>query len=71
MNYCIIDENNIITNIIVCVDDETAKMLGAVKGYDLAKIGDIYDPYNYRALAEANNKIAELNMLVNTLTGVE
>lgn len=71
MNYCIIDENNIITNIIVCVDDETAKMLGAVKGYDLARIGDLYDPYNYHALAEANNKIAELNMLVNTLTGVE
>ena len=71
MNYCIIDENNIITNIIVCGDDETAKMLGAVKGYDLAQIGDIYDPYNYHALAEANNKIAELNMLVNTLTGVE
>lgn len=71
MNYCIVDENNIITNIIVCGDDETAKMLGAVKGYDLARIGDIYDPYNYHALAEANNKIAELNMLVNTLTGVE
>lgn len=71
MNYCIVDENGIITNIIVCGDDETAKMLGAVKGYDLARIGDLYDPYNYHALIEANNKIAELNILVNTLTGVE
>lgn len=71
MNYCIVDENGIITNIIVCGDDETAKMLGAVKGYDLARIGDRYDPYNYYALAEANQKIYELNTLVNTLTGVE
>lgn len=71
MNYCIVDENNIITNIIVCGDDETAKTLGAVKGYDMARIGDLYDPYNYHALAEANQKIYELNTLVNTLTGVE
>lgn len=70
MNYCIVDENNVITNIIVCADDETAKMLGAVKGYDMARIGDRYDPYNYYALAEANDKIAELNTLVNMLTGV-
>ena len=70
MNYCIIDENNIITNMIVCSDDETAKLLGAVKGYDMARIGDLYDPYNYHALAEANDKIAELNTLVNMLTGV-
>ena len=71
MNYCIVDENGIITNIIICEDDETAKSLGAVAGYPSATIGSQYDPYNYHALAEANNKIAELNMLVNTLTGVE
>lgn len=71
MNYCIVDENGIIANIIVCADDETAKMLGAIKGYDMARIGDLYDPYNYHALAEANQKIYELNTLVNTLTGVE
>ena len=71
MNYCIVDENNIITNIIVCADDEMAKMLGAVKWYDMARIGDRYDPYNYHALVEANQKIYELNTLVNTLTGVE
>lgn len=70
MNYCIVDENNIINNIVVCDDDETAKLLGAVKGYDMARIGDLYDPYNYHALAEANDKIAELNTLVNMLTGV-
>ena len=71
MNYCIVDENGIITNIIICEDDETAKGLGAVAGYPSAAIGSRYDPYNYYALAEANQKIYELNTLVNTLTGVE
>ena len=37
MNYCIVDENNIITNIIVCADDETAKSLGAVQAYDITR----------------------------------
>ena len=60
MNYCIVDENNIITNIIVCSDDETAKGLGAVAGYPSAAIGSRYDPYNYYALAEANQKNNEL-----------
>ena len=32
MNYCIVDENGIMTNIIICEDDETAKSLGAVAG---------------------------------------
>lgn len=71
MNYCIVDENGIITNIIICEDDETAKSLGAVAGYPSAAIGSQYDPYNYYALDEANQKIYELNTLVNTLTGVE
>ena len=70
MNYCIVDENNIITNIIVCADDETAKSLGAVKGYDMARIGDLYDPYNYHALAELKKKVNEQEILINTLTGV-
>ena len=39
--------------------------------YPSAAIGSKYDPYNYYALAEANQKIYELNTLVNTLTGVE
>ena len=39
MNYCIVDENGIITNIIICEDDETAKSLGAVAGYPSATIG--------------------------------
>ena len=70
MNYCIVDENGIITNIIICEDDETAKSLGAVKGYDMARIGDLYDPYNYHALAELKKKVNEQEILINTLTGV-
>lgn len=71
MNYCIVDENNIITNIIVCGDDETAKKIGAVVGYNQAKIGDPYDPYNYYALEELRQKVVEQEALINTLTGVE
>ena len=70
MNYCIIDENGIITNIIVCADDETAKSLGAVAGYPSAVIGDLYDPYNYYALDELKKKVNEQEILINTLTGV-
>ena len=70
MNYCIVDENGIITNIIVCADDETAKSLGAVAGYPSAVIGDRYDPYNYYALDELKKKVNEQEILINTLTGV-
>lgn len=67
MNYCILDENGIITNIIVCDDDATAERMGAVKGYDMARIGELYDPYNYHALTEANSRISELELLINNL----
>ena len=68
MNYCIVDENGIITNIIICEDDETAKSLGAVVGYPSASIGSQYDPYNYQAVTELKSQVADLNLLVNTLT---
>ena len=71
MNYCIVDENGIITNIIICEDDETAKSLGAVAGYPSASIGSKYDPYNYQAVTELKSQVADLNLLVNTLTGTE
>lgn len=70
MNYCIVDENNIIVNIIVCEDDETAKKLGAVSGYPSASLGAKYDPYNYYALEELKKKVNEQEILINTLTGV-
>ena len=70
MKYCIVDSNNIITNIIICDNDESAAALGAVIGYDSAKIGDVYDPYNYYALQKLQRKIGEQEVLINTLTGV-
>ena len=70
MNYCIVDEKGIITNIVICEDDETVKSLGAVAGYPSASIGSKYDPYNYYALDELKKKVNEQEILINTLTGV-
>lgn len=65
MNYCIVDDNNIISNIIVCDDDATAKKMGAISGYDGATIGTKYDPYNYYAVAELKQKLNEQQTLLN------
>ena len=40
MNYCIV-EDGIIVNIIVCEDDATAELFGAVASYEGARIGDV------------------------------
>lgn len=71
MKYCIVDENNIITNIIVCEDEESAEKLGTKPYYDGAVIGGEYDSYNYRAVMELRQKVEELNMLISALTGTE
>lgn len=44
MNYCIVNAENIIENIIVCEDDAVAAEFGAVPSYDGARIGASYDP---------------------------
>ena len=44
MNYCIVNVDGIIENIIVCEDDSAAAMFGAVPSYDGASIGAAYDP---------------------------
>ena len=43
MNYCIVNDG-VITNIIVCADDEIATMFNALPSYDEAAIGDAYNP---------------------------
>lgn len=43
MNYCIVNDANIIENIIVA-DEEFALSIGAKEGYDGAAIGDTYSP---------------------------
>lgn len=44
MDYCIVDENSTIENIIVCDNDEIAHELGALPGYEGAGIGGEYVP---------------------------
>lgn len=44
MDYCIISDDDLITNIIVCASDEIAAQFGAAPSYDGARIGDPYDP---------------------------
>lgn len=44
MNYCIVNADNIIENIIVCESDEVAAQFGAVASYDGAAIGAAYSP---------------------------
>ena len=43
MNYCIVNDENIIENIIVA-DEEFALSNGAKESYDGAAIGDTYSP---------------------------
>lgn len=44
MNYCIVNADSIIENIIVCESDEVAAQFGAVASYDGAAIGESYNP---------------------------
>lgn len=44
MNYCIVNSDSIIENIIVCESDEVAAQFGAVASYDTAAIGAAYSP---------------------------
>ena len=44
MNYCIINSDNIIENIIVCESDEVAAQFGAVASYDGAATDEAYSP---------------------------
>ena len=44
MNYCIVNSDGIIENIIVCESDQVAAQFGAVASYDGAAIGEAYSP---------------------------
>ena len=44
MNYCIVNADGIIENIIVCESDAVAAQFGAVASYDGAAIGEAYSP---------------------------
>lgn len=68
MTYLIV-EDGIITNIIVCEDDDNAADFGAVPAYDGASIGAAYDPPappptvdEQIAALEAENKLLRAQM---------
>lgn len=44
MDYCIVNSEGIIVNIIVCENDATAEEFGAVESYEGARIGEKYTP---------------------------
>lgn len=44
MNYCIVNVDGIIENIVVCESYEVAAQFGAVASYDGAAIGEAYSP---------------------------
>lgn len=44
MNYCIVNADGIIENIIICESDGVAAQFGAVASYDGAAIGEAYSP---------------------------
>lgn len=44
MNYCIVNDQNVIENIIVCENDEIATQFHALPSYATAAIGGAYAP---------------------------
>lgn len=60
MNYCIVNDENVIENIIVA-DEEFALSIGAKESYDGAAIGDTYSPpptiYERVATLESENDL--------------
>lgn len=44
MDYCIVNSDGTIENIIVCEDDATAANFGGIPSYDGAAIGEKYSP---------------------------
>lgn len=67
-NYCVLDKKNVITNIIVCENDKSAKDFNAYPYYDGAKIGTEYlrkiDPTQLDKLEAQTTYMA---MMTNTL----
>ena len=70
MRYGIVDNNGIITNIIICDDDIFAKSINAKILYGTEKIGDLYKesiPITKEDRLEA--QIAYTAMMTDTLIG--
>ncbi len=44
MNYCVLDNDGLVSNIIVCENDDIAKKFNALPYYEGASIGTRYSP---------------------------
>lgn len=70
MNYCILDSEKIIANIIVCKSSEVAADLDALPSYDGAKIGDKYDsPIPISQMDRLEAQMTYTAMMTDTLIG--
>lgn len=69
MNFCVVNPDGIIENVIVCEDEATAKEFGAVPGYEDARIGDIYiePPPQPTALDRLEAQAVYTAMMTDTL----
>ena len=57
MDYCFVNNENIITNIAVFDNKETAKSFDVLPSYDGAKIGDVYNPNEEKTEQQGEIKI--------------
>ena len=69
MDYCIINSDGIIENIIVCEDDATAANFGGIPSYDGAAIGGVYapPPPPPTAMERLEAQVAYTAMMTDTL----
>lgn len=71
MDYCIVNSEGIIVNIIVCEDAATAAEFGAMESYAGARIGDKYaPPIPVAQLDRIEAQVAYTAMMTDTLMEV-
>lgn len=71
MNYCIVNDQKIIENMIVCEDDEIAAQFHVLPSYAGARIGDKYaPPIPVTQLDRLEAQIAYTAMMTDTLMEV-
>ena len=68
MNYVIVDEKDIITNVIICESDDIAQAFNAKKCRDGLGIGDKFEPV---AEADPMEQFRADLAYISMMTGVE
>lgn len=69
INFCVVNPDGIIENVIVFADEATAKEFGAVPGYEGARIGDPYvaPPPQPTAMDRLEAQVTYTAMMTDTL----